>query len=40
MRTYTFEVVCANGEKKKFTFEAAGFDQARNLLAKFIKANQ
>jgi hypothetical protein len=40
MRTYTFEVVCGNGEKKTFVCEAASFDQARNLLTEFIKANQ
>jgi hypothetical protein len=40
MKTYTFEVVCRNNEKKIFTCEAKNFDQARNLLAKFVKENQ
>jgi hypothetical protein len=40
MKIYTFEVVCKNGEKKTFTCEAESFDQARNLLAVFVRENQ
>ena len=40
MRNYTFEVVCGNGEKKIFSCKATSFAQARDLLTKFIEANQ
>jgi hypothetical protein len=39
MKTYTFEVVCNNGEKKIFTCEAKNFDQARIMLNQFVATN-
>jgi hypothetical protein len=39
MKTYTFQVVCASGETRTFTCEAADFSQARVLLDQFAAAN-
>ena len=39
LRDYSFEVLCASGEWRDFSFQAADFLAARKRLAELIEAN-
>lgn len=39
MREYTFTAQCKSGQVKTFTFEAAGYREARKKLEELIEAN-
>jgi len=35
MKTYTFEIICQDGQPRTFEFQAQDFNQARSMLEQF-----